>query len=1326
MATNAEVITGLYKNLLGRESDAKGLEYWVDAVESGSLSMAQVVATMAASGEAQRDVAPVVRLYFSAFNRAPDSEGLEYWVDQVQGGMSLEDIAAGFAGSQEFAALYGMELSDLEFVSAVYRNVLGRDAEDDGLAYWMNQIALGGNRNAVLAQISNSAESIAHSAVTTQVVLTYQGLLERSPTLQEIENALQDQENNTVADIIQSLAEDILSGAIPEQPEPEQPGPEEPEPEQPGPQPDAIYTPPANTAAGSSDASTAVALDERFMVVGDDEANVLRVYDREGGQAVLEWSYASVLGNGGELDLEASAMVGNTLYLVGSHGNKKDGSDADNREFLFSVEVSGTGADTSFSFTGKYSGLETDLVAWDSSNAHGLGAGYFGLAASSADAVSPEQTSGFAIEGMATSPDDGALWLAFRAPQTDTGTRDKALIVPLENVAELLGADGVAPSFGTPIELNLGGRGIRSIEKAADGSGYLIIAGPAGSASSAVSHDFRLFTWDGKAESAPLELDNDLDALLAATGGSFETLVSPSSIKPGTAIQLLQDNGDTVWPGESEVSKDLDPADQAFKGNFLVLGNGVDDTTGPQLAGATPGDDAQGIAVDSPFVFTFDEGVARGSGAMVLRDAQGGIVETFDVATSSQLTFNYNVVTVRPSADLAFEAGYTLTMDTGAITDHFGNAFTGFDEADPLNVTTSGAPTTLAAGDILFVGGNAEAPDAIGFILLKDITGGTRITFTDRDYSATTGFAGITNEVAFVWTAGQNLKAGTVVTIQTDTAGNPIADIGMAVGGGGGLGKSETYYAMQGATIAGLGDGAAGEITGIGTFLASLTLGGAAGDIPAELSAAGSAFSFTVDPANQTNARYTGSLDASDPEALAARIKDMGNWEANYSKAPGFPLTDGGFFGAPLLSDARIDAGTITLGWNQALDAVNLPAVGAFTVSVNGKAVAVDTVAVTSGDTLILTLAQPVVGGDVVTLGYTDPSANDDTAAIQLVNGSDAASFQDHLLINASPDGVAPSLVGITPEQDAQGVARFADLVLSFDETVQKGSGSITLKALDGADDVVVDVSSSEVKIAGATVTIDPVSLLEAGKSYAVQIDATAFTDQAGNAFAGIDDSAAITFTTALPPSYSLLITEVNSNAAAGDFFELFNHGDTAIDMSGWRLNDEAASFASGVGFPDGTVLAAGQKLVVALVQDQAELDVFKAAWNLPADSQVVAVDGPGLGKQDAVVVFDGGGYVATAFNYDTDSVLASDGTIITTAPAGAGVTFLDGQHTGKAYGGGEKASVVWDGLSTSDPTYSVAVAGEQGAYAQAGNADSIGSPGQAELVEPAADWLVA
>ncbi|PRD66833.1 hypothetical protein C6P64_01470 [Malikia granosa] len=447
------------------------------------------------------------------------------------------------------------------------------------------------------------------------------------------------------------------------------------------------FTPNAGSSLDSSDASTAIALDANYMVVGDDEASVLRVYDRAGGPALVEWSYAATLANGGELDLEAGTRIGDTLYFVGSQSNTKSGNDSDPRENLFAVTVSGTGAQTAFTYLGKSGSLEAALSSWDSSNAHGQGANYFGFAASSAAGVVPEGVNGFSIEGLSASQDSNQLLLAFRAPQTDTVTRQKALIVPVA-VSGLIGG---SPSFGAPVELDLGGRGIRSIEKAADGNGYLLLAGPAGSASAEVTHDFRIYRVSTDLTRVT-ELDVNLDALRDAMGGSFEAIVDVQGTVAGTLVQLLQDNGDTVWPGKTGASKDLPAAEQQFVGNWVELGSDVADATGPRLVSSSPADNAVNVGVSSKLVLKFDEGVKAGSGSFVIRKtSDSSVVDTIQ-ASSSRVAIAFNTVTIE-AGNLANATGYYLEATADALSDHAGNAWVGISGVDALNfATVSAAP----------------------------------------------------------------------------------------------------------------------------------------------------------------------------------------------------------------------------------------------------------------------------------------------------------------------------------------------------------------------------------------------------------------------------------------------------------------------------------------------------------------------------------------------------------------------------------------------------------------------------------------------------------
>jgi predicted extracellular nuclease/2',3'-cyclic-nucleotide 2'-phosphodiesterase (5'-nucleotidase family) len=343
----------------------------------------------------------------------------------------------------------------------------------------------------------------------------------------------------------------------------------------------AASTNPSTTRflTGTSDASTAIALDSSYMLVADDEDQTIRLYDRnDSGLPLKAFDFTSSLGLSGssEVDIEASTRTGNTIYWMGSHSNNSSGNDRPNRERIFATQVSGTGATASLSFGGYYSFLEDDLIAWDNANGHGLGAGFLGLANSAAAGVLPEQTNGFNIEGLTFAPNGTTAYVAFRAPNEPTTSRDKALIVPVTNFTSLLsptGGTAGSATFGAPIQLDLGGRGIRSIERNSSGQ-YLIIAGPAGSAAGSTPNDFRLYTWTGNPTDTPVLRAADLTAL--NSGGSFESIVEvPNSLTDSTQIQLLVDNGDTVWYNNGTISKDLSQNNfQKFRSEVIPLGAG--------------------------------------------------------------------------------------------------------------------------------------------------------------------------------------------------------------------------------------------------------------------------------------------------------------------------------------------------------------------------------------------------------------------------------------------------------------------------------------------------------------------------------------------------------------------------------------------------------------------------------------------------------------------------------------------------------------------------------------------------------------------------------
>lgn len=80
------------------------------------------------------------RLYQAAFNRTPDQAGLGYWIAALDRGASLRDVATYFVRSTEFQSLYGAAPSNRDFLNGLYHNVLHRDGDAGGFAWWLDKL----------------------------------------------------------------------------------------------------------------------------------------------------------------------------------------------------------------------------------------------------------------------------------------------------------------------------------------------------------------------------------------------------------------------------------------------------------------------------------------------------------------------------------------------------------------------------------------------------------------------------------------------------------------------------------------------------------------------------------------------------------------------------------------------------------------------------------------------------------------------------------------------------------------------------------------------------------------------------------------------------------------------------------------------------------------------------------------------------------------------------------------------------------------------------------------------------------------------------------
>jgi hypothetical protein len=289
---------------------------------------------------------------------------------------------------------------------------------------------------------------------------------------------------------------------------------------------------------GICDASAAVAAGPNAFVVASDEDNTLRLYSRADPQPrpLLDLGAHLKITTGREADIEGAAAIGDRIYWIASHGRNKEGKERRERQRFFATALAVSGTTVSLTPVGQaYANLLKDLIEAPQLKPYGL---------EEASNKAPEADGGLNIEGLAEG-ENGRLLIGFRNPVRN----GKALLVPLENPQEVV--QGASARLGNPIDLDLGGKGIRSIERIGAGH-YLIVAGASGDGGG-----FALHRWSGRpADSKPPRLGVDLGTLRP------EAMFAV----PGTdTIQLLSDDGG-FWADKCDK---LPPGGAKFRGTVV-------------------------------------------------------------------------------------------------------------------------------------------------------------------------------------------------------------------------------------------------------------------------------------------------------------------------------------------------------------------------------------------------------------------------------------------------------------------------------------------------------------------------------------------------------------------------------------------------------------------------------------------------------------------------------------------------------------------------------------------------------------------------------------
>jgi len=132
--TNA--IQQIYIGLLGRAADQEGLQYWTDEIEAGTLTLEQLRANIVeeqpeyeATFGGQTRAQVVSQLYANLFNRAPDDEGLQYWVNGEGASVNIDQLVLALVNGA--AAADSLVLDNRTEVANYYTEELGAEGSFD-------------------------------------------------------------------------------------------------------------------------------------------------------------------------------------------------------------------------------------------------------------------------------------------------------------------------------------------------------------------------------------------------------------------------------------------------------------------------------------------------------------------------------------------------------------------------------------------------------------------------------------------------------------------------------------------------------------------------------------------------------------------------------------------------------------------------------------------------------------------------------------------------------------------------------------------------------------------------------------------------------------------------------------------------------------------------------------------------------------------------------------------------------------------------------------------------------------------------------------------
>jgi Protein of unknown function (DUF3616) len=287
------------------------------------------------------------------------------------------------------------------------------------------------------------------------------------------------------------------------------------------------------------DSSGSLAVDCQHFMVADDEQNMISIYrSNADGHAIKANDINDYFtpNDGKEVDIEGSAALHDQVFWITSHGTNREGVARPKRQQFFATKIN-TASWELAQVGHSYTQLLADLIADQRLQKYNLAA---------AAQIAPKQPGGLNIEGLAATPKQQLL-IGFRNPIVD----GRALLVKLKNPQDLVLDPLARAKFGKPIELHLGGLGIRSMEYWPQLQQYIIVAGAFDG-----SDKFALYLWSGDRSSSPQLLQVQLPTDFRPEGIVLYT-------DQPHQVQLISDDGTVIRDGQT-ACKDLQSSQHKY------------------------------------------------------------------------------------------------------------------------------------------------------------------------------------------------------------------------------------------------------------------------------------------------------------------------------------------------------------------------------------------------------------------------------------------------------------------------------------------------------------------------------------------------------------------------------------------------------------------------------------------------------------------------------------------------------------------------------------------------------------------------------------------